>query len=73
VHYHLTPVRTNWIRWGKLPNQIARYTRSGVTYHLAGGSFISSPETFAKAVERVLSTQRLPEPERVWTLRGSWE
>jgi hypothetical protein len=34
---------------------------------------VLTPESLAQAVERVLASEGLPEPERVWTVQGSWE
>jgi hypothetical protein len=73
MHYRLRPGRVRLRRWEKLKGPIVSYTQNGVTYYVPGGAFISTPASLAKAVERVLSARRLPDPERVWTVQGSWE
>jgi len=73
IHHRLRPRRVRQKRWENLKGPIVSYTENGVTYYVPGGAFISTPESLAKAVERVLSARHLPDPERVWTVQGGWE
>jgi hypothetical protein len=73
IHFRLRPRRVRLKRWKKLTGPIVSYTQNGVTYYVPGGALISTPESLAKAVERVLSARHLSEPERVWTVQGGWE
>jgi hypothetical protein len=73
LHFRLRPRRVRLKRWEKMTKPIVKYTQNGITYYVPGGAFISTPESLAKAVERVLASRHLSDPERVWTVQGSWE
>jgi hypothetical protein len=73
MHYHLTPGERKRKRLRETTQPVHKDTVNGVTYYDAHGPMIVSFTTLLEAVERVLSFYRLPEPERVWMVQGSWE
>jgi hypothetical protein len=74
MHYRLTP-RPGELdpdRMKKKP--VFRYIVNGVSYYvLPGRGLISTAHLLGEAVDVVRSFYRLPAPDRVWTIRGSWE
>jgi hypothetical protein len=73
MHYRVSPPDKKRRPWARQRRRIRRFSRNGVTYFYAHVGIILTPATLLEAVERVLASKRLPDPERVWTVRGSWE
>jgi hypothetical protein len=73
IHYRVTPPDKKRHPWARQRKRVRRSSRNGVTYFYTHVATVLTPESLAQAVERVLASEGLPEPERVWTVQGSWE
>jgi hypothetical protein len=73
VHYRVTPPARKRPRWARKRERVRNLTRNGITYYYTHVATVLTPATLLEAVERVLASKGLPEPERVWTIQGSWE
>jgi drug/metabolite transporter superfamily protein YnfA len=73
MHYRVSPPDKKRHPWARQRRRVRSFSRNGVTYFYAHVGIILTPATLLEAVERVLASRRLPEPERVWTVQGSWE
>jgi hypothetical protein len=73
MHYRVTPPDKKRHPWARQMKRVRRSSRNGVTYFYTHVATVMTPATLLEAVERVLASEGLSEPERVWTVQGGWE
>jgi hypothetical protein len=73
THYQIPPPAKKRPRWAMKRGRVRKYVQNGVTYYFHRMGDRTNPVSLTAAVKRVLFTERLSEPERVWTVQGSWE
>jgi len=73
MNYRVTPPDKKRHRWARQMKRVRKSSRNGVTYFYTHAAIVLTPATLLHAVERVLASEGLPDPERIWTVHGSWE